>query len=432
MKTAGFDILYETFLLGIRNLRLHKLRSLLTALGIIFGVAAVICMLSISEGASADELRMIQLLGTQNVIVNSIRPTGSRQASEEQTALVEFGITSEDLALIENTIPNVNKVVPLKEVSFAIEYRDERVDWKVIGTLPEFFNIVNIKASYGRLLTSLDMEDTKSVCVIGADIAKELFKFEDPIGQSVWAASPNGKRPYRVVGVLEAVTTAGAPARGVEERNLNREMYIPFATAKTLYGDIMRRRSSGSDERFKVALSSLYVNAKDLDHVLSVSQMVRRVLERGHEKQDYEIKVPLARLKLAEKKKKNQQYLLGFIAGISLVVGGIGIMNIMLATVTERTREIGIRRALGARQRHIQIQFLVETVVLTMCAGVFGVMLGYLSSRLINSLAQWETIVEPWTMLVSFSLSALVGIFFGMYPAMKAAKLDPIEALRHE
>jgi putative ABC transport system permease protein len=432
MSSVGFDIIYETFLLGLKNLRLHLLRSFLTALGIIFGVAAVICMLSISEGASADEMRMIRLLGTQNIIINSIRPTASRQASQEQTAVINYGVTDEDRELIETTIPHVNKVIPLKEVAFGVEYRDQRGDWKVIGTTPDFFKIVNIDVAAGRLLSDLDMQDLKPVCVIGAEVATELFQFEDPIGRSVWAASHDGKRPYMVVGVLKSVATAGAPARGVEERNLNREVYIPFATGKKLYGDVVRKVSSGSEERFEVDLSSLYVNATTLDHVEPLSQMIARVFERNHEDQDYEIKVPLARLKLAEKKKRNQQMLLGFIAGISLVVGGIGIMNIMLATVTERTREIGIRRALGARQRHIQIQFLVETVVLTMCAGSVGVLLGYISARLINALAQWETIVEPWTMVVSFSLSALVGIFFGMYPAMKAAKLDPIEALRHE
>jgi putative ABC transport system permease protein len=178
--------------------------------------------------------------------------------------------------------------------------------------------------------------------------------------------------------------------------------------------------------------SGLCVAVDEIDYVLGVSNMIERVLEHGHENLDYEVKVPLARLQLAQKKKRNNQLTLGFIAGISLLVGGIGIMNIMLATVTERTREIGIRRALGARQRQIAIQFLVETVVLSTTGGILGVGLGVAGAHIVAEFADWETIVKAWSVAVSFGLSVLVGIFFGMYPAVSAAKLDPIEALRYE
>ncbi|MEE9294138.1 MAG: ABC transporter permease [Phycisphaerae bacterium] len=432
MPGLNVGIIPETLLLGLSNLRLHKLRSTLTALGIIFGVAAVICMLSISEGASADEMRLIRLLGTQNIICNSVKPAGTVQTSQETTRMLEYGLTRDDVALINNTLPHVRYVIPLKAVGYAVQRRDKKVEWQVIGTTPQFFETVNIDVSRGRVITASDMDDFKKICVIGAEVQKELFGFEDPIGESLFAVAASGMVPYQVVGVLEEVTTAGAPARGVEERNLNREVYVPYSTATTLYGDTTAKRTSGSRELSKVQLASLYVTVDEIDHVIPVSEMVKRVLEYGHEKNDYEVKVPLARLKLAQKKKANQQIMLGLIAGISLVVGGIGIMNIMLATVTERTREIGIRRALGARQRHITIQFLVETVVLSTCGGLLGVVLGCVSAHVINRFAQWETIVEPWTVIVSFTLSALVGVFFGMYPAMAAARLDPIEALRHE
>ena len=178
--------------------------------------------------------------------------------------------------------------------------------------------------------------------------------------------------------------------------------------------------------------SGLYVTANDLEHVLPISEMVGRVLDHGHQDLDYEVKVPLARLELAKKKERNRKLTLGFIAGISLLVGGIGIMNIMLATVTERTREIGIRRALGARRRHITVQFLVETVVLTTAGGLLGALLGIVGAHLVSRMADWQTIVTVWSVAVSFGLSVLVGIFFGMYPAMSAARLDPIEALRRE
>lgn len=423
----------ESIKLGLHNLRMHKLRSLLTSLGIIFGVAAVICMLSISEGASADELRMIQLLGTQNIIINSVKPSESQQVSSGGSRfLLEYGIKERDVSIIRETIPHIEHVVPLKTVSYRARTGNAQINLNVTGVAPEFFEVVNIRAARGRPLTAVDMESRARVCLIGEQVRRELFPLRDPLGETLLVDRYPSAVPLTVVGVLGEVQTAGAPARGVEERDLNREILMPFSTAKQLFGDIARRIASGSREASKVEYSGLYVRADTLEHVIPVSEMIRRVFAHTHDNDDYEVKVPLARLQLAEKKKRNNQMLLGFIAGISLLVGGIGIMNIMLATVTERTREIGVRRALGARQKHIAAQFLIETVVLSTGGGVLGVFLGLLGSFLISDWAGWETIVSVWSVAVSFSLSVLVGIFFGMYPAMSAARLDPIVALRRE
>jgi len=423
----------ESVKLGLHNLRLHKLRSLLTSLGIIFGVAAVICMLSISEGASADELRMIQLLGTQNIIINSVKPSESQQASSGGMKwILDYGIKDADVSIIRETIPHIKHVVPLKTVSYRARRAELQVNLSVTGVAPEFFEVVNIRTARGRAITPIDMEERAKVCVIGEQVRKDLFPLDDPLGQTILTDRVGSVVPLTVVGVLAELQTAGAPARGVEERDLNREVLIPFTTGKQEFGDIARRVASGSREASKVEYSGLYVTVDALENVIPVSEMIRRVFAHTHTNDDYEVKVPLARLQLAEKKKKNNQLVLGFIAGISLLVGGIGIMNIMLATVTERTREIGIRRALGARQRHIAVQFLIETVVLSTGGGVIGVFLGLLGSALISDWAGWETIVSVWSVVVSFSLSVLVGIFFGMYPAMSASRLDPIEALRRE
>lgn len=425
----------ETFRLGLNNLRLHKLRSLLTSLGIIFGVAAVICMLSISEGASADELRLIDLLGTKNIIVNSVKPPDSQQVSQGNKRLAEYGIMSSDLSIIESTVPYVAHLVPLKIVAHSVRHGEHRADLNVVGTTPEFFDVVNITVGEGRAIGSADMIDRTNVCVIGEDIRRELLPFQDPLGETILVQRFPTAVPFTVVGILQKVQTAGTPARGVEERDLNREILIPLSTAATQFGDITVKAGSGSREWTKVQFSNLYVSATDIEHVLPVSKMVERILEHNPRvagSVDYEVKVPLARLELAKKKKRNNQLTLGFIAGISLLVGGIGIMNIMLATVTERTREIGIRRALGARQRHIATQFLVETVVLSTGGGITGAVLGVLSAYFVSDLAGWQTIVSVWSVVVSFALSVAVGIFFGMYPAMAAARLDPIEALRHE
>jgi len=404
----------ETFRLGVRNLLLHKLRSLLTVLGIIFGVAAVICMLSISEGASADELRMLQLLGTRNIIVSAIKPEQTTKASERTTNLLEYGVTSEDLAMLQATVPNIERIVPLKTVSHRVRRRDRQAVAKVVGAHPAFFGTVNIDAAAGRSLTLTDMIRRTNVCIIGNGIRRELFSFEDPIGETILVDRYPSAIPFTVVGVLRSVETAGAPERGVEERDLNREIFIPFSTAKTQFGEITVNMMAGSRELNKIEVSGLYVTVDSINHVLPVSEMVKRVLEKNHDALDYEIRVPLARLKVAERKKRNNQLLLGFIAGVSLLVGGIGIMNIMLATVTERTREIGIRRALGAKRRDITTQFLVETVVLSTGGGIIGVLLGWVGAEVINYFADWQTIVQPWAVAVSFSLSVFVGVFFGI------------------
>ncbi len=422
----------ETFRLGINNLRLHKLRSLLTSLGIIFGVAAVICMLSISEGASADEMRMIQLLGTKNIIVNSVKPPQTSETSQGNARLMEYGVTREDVARIEASVPHVSHVVPLKTVAYRARHGARQATLNTVGTTPDFFAVVNISVGRGRALSQQDTAERANVCVIGERVRTELFPFKDPLGETLLVERYPTAVPFTVVGILEEILTAGAPARGVEERDLNSEILVPFSTAETQFGEITRRIGAGSREFIKMQYSGLYVTADKIERVILVSKMVERILGHGHPTLDYEIKVPLARLRLAEKKKRNNQLTLGFIAGISLLVGGIGIMNIMLATVTERTREIGIRRALGAKRGHITVQFLVETVVLSTAGGVVGVVLGVAGANVVSRFAEWQTIVSSWSVAVSFGLSVLVGIFFGMYPAMSAARLDPIEALRHE
>ncbi len=422
----------ETFKLGLNNLRLHKLRSLLTSMGIIFGVAAVICMLSISEGASADEMRMIQLLGTRNIIISSVKPPDSQQASQGNQALIEYGIKRTDVSIIRETIPHVTHIVPLKTVSYRTRHGEFQGNFDTVGTTPAFFEVVNVHVAQGRALTQSDLSERANVCVIGEQVRRDLFPFKDPLGETVLVERfPTGV-PFTVVGILQSVLTAGAPARGVEQRDLNREILVPVSTVESQFGETTRRITSGSREFIKMEYSGLYITVDEIENVLPISEMIKRVFEHGHPSVDYEVKVPLASLELARKKKRNNQLVLGFIASVSLLVGGIGIMNIMLATVTERTREIGIRRALGARQRHITIQFLVETVVLSTGGGIVGAMLGIIGAYAISDIAGWQTIVSAWSVMVSFGLSVVVGIFFGMYPAMAAARLDPIEALRHE
>jgi len=422
----------ELFALGLRDLRAHKLRSLLTALGVIFGVGAVICMLSIGEAASAEQLEQIRLLGSQNIIVRSIEPPKSQDVGEAQQRVKEYGLTRDDLARLAQ-LPYVDEIVKMRDVADTVVHGSRRFDGHVLGTTENFFDVVNMEVSRGRRLLPLDAERHKKVCVIGAAVARELFPEDDPLGRTVTVQSRStGPVPYTIVGIFASVLTAGNPARGVAARDVNRDAYIPLATADLRDGDISVRVSGGSWEAKEVQFSDVYVHVEPQEMVLPVSRMVDRVLQterHSREDQDFTITVPLELLQQAEQVKRNSQIVLGSIAGISLLVGGIGIMNIMLASVTERTREIGIRRALGAKRYHITAQFLIQTLILSVLGGLIGILLGIGLAYLVTVTVQWQTIVPLWGVVLSFGVSALVGIVFGLYPARAAARLDPIEAL---
>ncbi len=424
----------ELVLSGVRALRAHKLRSVLTMLGVIFGVGAVICMLSIGEGASAEQIAQIRLLGSQNIIVRSIRPEQTRQRGKGNTRMLVYGIRFEDVDRIRQ-LPHVEQIALMRQVSETMTYGPRKVQGRVLGVTRNFFDLVHLKLARGRMLTDVDEQRAAKVCVIGARLARDLFGYLDPLGQRVTVQSRStGPVPYEVVGVLESVQAAGTPRKGVSGRDVNHEMYIPLSTADLRYGTIQYTLRSGVREVKKVELSDVYVHVSDEAYVLGVSEMVERIMQyaRRDGSRDYVVEVPLAELMSIEQTKRTWQIVLGSIAGISLLVGGIGIMNIMLASVTERTREIGIRRALGARRAHITAQFLVETLILSVTGGLIGIVLGIGFARLVTAYADFQTIIPWWAVGLSFGVSALVGVCFGLYPARSAARLDPIEALRYE
>ncbi len=297
--------------------------------------------------------------------------------------------------------------------------------------MPFYTEIKNRKVARGRFFNEVENAARTNVCVLGTDAANALFPAEDPLGETVRIGSDF----YRVVGIASPDVNASKTAQvnsNAESESSTYEIFVPLSSAKSRFGELLIRRSSGSMEAERVELHELTVQINDLDAVAEIAAIIATDLDRTHDKEDYEMTVPLTLLNQAKRSKRMFSIVLATIAGISLLVGGIGIMNIMLASVTERTREIGIRRAMGARRRDIISQFLIETVILSGIGGLLGVVLGVTIPFVIEAFAEMDTIIVFWSPLLAFSISAIVGIIFGIYPAMRAANMDPVEALRHE
>ena len=417
--------------LGIKSLWLHRLRSLLTALGIVFGVCSVIAMLAIGEGASYEEQEQIKYLGSQNIILHSVKPPEAQKLSErgsESSFVLQYGLTYADIRRIQRTIPGVTVIVPGRLMRETVWNISRFADCEILGTVPWYPDMRNHHVAEGRFFSDAETLDKTSVCVLSPELAEKLFPLGSAIGGTIRVKSDY----YRVVGVMEAAGKSPERGEGSAAKTVTHRMFIPLSTARIRYGQILAKERAGSTEVEKIELHEVTIKVASREQVLDVSLAIKDVLERNHKKLDYELVVPLELLRRAERTKQIFNIVLGSIAAISLLVGGIGIMNIMLASVTERTREIGIRRALGAKRRDITVQFLVETVMLSGAGGLLGVALGISIPWLVSYFAGMKTIVTLWSPLIAFTISALVGVVFGLYPALRAANMDPVEALRHE
>ena len=421
----------NTVQLGIKSLLVHKLRSGLTMLGIIFGVCSVIAMLAIGEGASFEAQERIKRLGSENIIINSIKPPEDNQQNASGNSFsVEYGITYKDVSRIQDTIPGVERVVPLRIIRENIRFDRNQESGQVIGTLPSYALVHNVDLVAGRFITPTDEQFQRNVCVITEDLVRKLFPYQDPLKSSVRVKDSY----YDVVGVVDETGSAEQrPQMGDSMgKAVDNNIYIPLSTARSRFGEMLVNRSSGSMSAERVELHRLIVRLTTPAAVISGERQIQHLLNHFHKKKDFELIVPLQLLREAEETKRMFNIVLGSIAAISLLVGGIGIMNIMLATVTERTREIGVRRALGAKRKDIIVQFLVETVVLSIGGGLIGVVFGIVVPLLVSWFAGMQTIITAWSVLMAFGISGLTGIIFGIYPASQAAKLDPIDALRQE
>ncbi|RBP45417.1 putative ABC transport system permease protein [Roseimicrobium gellanilyticum] len=426
--------MWRSIVLGSKSIWLHKLRSMLTALGVVFGVASVVAMLAIGEGASHEAQEQIRKLGSQNVILESVKPPDNQGPGQQTRSMVlEYGLTTRDINQIRQTIPGISIVVPSRMISENLWNESYNLDASILGVLSIYPEMRNRKLSLGRFFTEVEYNDRIPVCVLNQTAAAKLFPLATPVGKSVRVRGFY----YRVVGVIEdesmrSTGDDGAPKSGGTKSNSVGQMLIPFSTLMDHYGDTFFRFRSGSFEAEKVEFHEAIVRVDDVNAVMTRAEAIRHVLARNHPREDYRVTVPIELLRQAERTKRIFSIVLGSIAAISLLVGGIGIMNIMLASVTERTREIGIRRALGARQTDIVLQFLIETVLLAGAGGVIGVVLGLGIPIAISHFAGVTTVIKAWAPTLAFSISVFTGIAFGIYPAMRAAKMNPVEALRHE
>lgn len=427
----------RSMVLALRSLWLHKLRAFLSVLGIIIGTMAVITLMAFGEGSMHDALEDIKRQGATNVIIRSVKPA-SNSSTQRATWVAVYGLTYDDYERFL-TIGSVIRRVPMRIFPQDIWNLDRKYNGRVVATLPEYTEVNKIDLACGRFLIDDDNHYMENVAVLGSAVADRLFPFGDPLGQSVCLGNPNSKFFFKIVGVLrERMTTGSAGGSSQSAEDFNSDVYIPLQTCKVRFGARIINRQPGSRSGEEVQLSQVTLTVSDMDQVRPAGDVVRELLERYHQKADWAVTVPLDRLEEAERAKDRYTRLLAVIAGISLLVGGIGIMNIMLATVTERTREIGIRRALGAKRRDITMQFLIEAVVQTSVGGVIGVVFGLSAVFLIPVVWLWlagtnlPAQVNVDSIFISLVVAIGVGIVFGLYPAMRAAALDPIEALRHE
>jgi putative ABC transport system permease protein len=419
--------LWQTLLTALRELSMHKFRSALAALGVIFGVASVMAMLSIGEGARRQSMERIAILGLDNVIVRTVKPPRMSEEAERgrsESEAAHYGILRRDVEYVRTVFPGLRRVVGSCNARREVRPTGGRppLDLTVLATEPAYLEVTRSTLVSGRFLRASDGAERRMVCVLGVDAARKVFRFADPLGQ--WLRV--GSDWFEVVGVLR--NSANLKEAGGDD--INNIVFVPLETVKSRYGDFSLQVSSGTYEVTNIELDSIVVEVEEDDAVAATARRLGNYLSNQHARRDYEVLVPRELMAQKEATQRIFTVVMGSIASISLLVGGIGIMNIMLANVSDRRREIGTRRALGARRLDIVRQFLLEAAALTTLGGAAGVALGYGLARGISAWVTWPVVIDPSSIVLGLAVSCASGVLFGFWPAWQAAKVNPIEALR--
>lgn len=396
----------------------HKFRSFLTILGIIFGTASVIAMVSIGEGTKKQAIAKYQDLGVSNIIVRDKDLTDTEL--EEVRMKFSKGLSIEDARVISDVVPGVISVAPQSELKIEAKYGDRSAKSNAVGVTPDIMTVLNYRTEKGDFITRDQHDRQLKVCVMGAGVARELFGYDNPLAQSI---KLDGQW-FEVIGVMQPKALFTETVGELASRDLNNDIYIPLST----FNKRIPKTNLLTSE-----VKQLTVKLDPSAPLLASADVIRSLLNRRHfNNEDFSIIVPYELMKQEEKETRIYNLLLASIAAISLIVGGIGIMNIMLASVLERTREIGIRRAIGGKKKHIMSQFVTEAVVLSITGGIIGVLLGISLSLGIAWATEVQTTITLYSILIAFGFSVLVGITFGYLPARQASNLNPIESIRHE
>ncbi len=404
--------------LAIGNLQTHKLRTFLTMLGMIFGVGAVIAMLSIGAGAEQESLRIIDTMGVRNIIVKDKEFKDEDLKKIRETSL---GLSLRDVQAIQSVTPQLETYSAKKKVkTFQIfSFSGKADDSNVLGVSPTYFRLAKYNLLEGGFFSEIDEKNYEQFCVIGSRVRQKLFNKVSPIGKQIKI----NKLWFTVIGVLTDNNLGKDEFEGVKLQDFSNDIYIPITTALKKF-DLKRLESE---------LDELILSVKTTDTLKASAVLINQVIVNTHNKaEDFSIVLPRELLEQNQKTQNIFNIVMSCIAGIALLVGGIGIMNIMLANILERTREIGIRRAIGARRRDIMLQFLMEALTISLSGGILGIVFGFGASRLVAIYADWTTVVTSTSIIMSFGVSASVGLIFGIYPAITASRLNPIDALRYE